>query len=504
MYAFVRFQDDAKKLVVPVVDVKNFTPAHTKDFNGRCWYDVWWQDQEDDEQTGYYRAQIIKLYRTQEEAEEERRTKRVPIPKPPSDEESDSESTSEDSGAAVSQSQKSKSEVAKKKRSEAVLQAYKKQQSERLYPDEDVQPDPLVIAHAKIRQLKKELKEVRLQNSRLQTALCCKVLQKGSQVQASPYIQRPASVPASVHSSPEELPIPARDPSPHDLFEVEEDQAAPLGQPTLFQTGGEKVYVGANIWVPSKSYSDLLARTRDSLFVREAAVIIFSTSGLAGKSVTGISSNRTKNSPKPALEDFKFKALGTFFLHYLVHRCKCNPKCATTCKCKVKSDCKCEAQHGCQIPKRLALLNKHVASKIMDIARREGRESFGPFNELATFLDFDASVASSEEKKKRLMVSWGKYGGSSGPDMTRRILVGLLSDDIAVQYSFKGGKGKRKFNELACWEIIKETVKAQGKLSGATDYDVEQTVKSWLAHSKERLDKAAKKVGMSVPPSPTA
>ncbi|XP_029829927.1 BEN domain-containing protein 5-like [Ixodes scapularis] len=412
MYAFVRFQDDAKKLVVPVVDVKNFTPAHTKDFNGRCWYDVWWQDQEDDEQTGYYRAQIIKLYRTQEEAEEEWRTKRVPIPKPPSDEESDSESTSEDSGAAVSQSQKSKSEVAKKKRSEAVLQAYKKQQSERLYPDEDVQPDPLVIAHAKIRQLKKELKEVRLQNSRLQTALCCKVLQKereqergyarttgacnnprpfspavqgsgapvplasgaGSQVQASPYIQRPASVPASVHSSPEELPIPARDPSPHDLFEVEEDQAAPLGQPTLFQTGGEKVYVGANIWVPSKSYSDLLARTRDSLFVREAAVIIFSTSGLAGKSVTGISSNRTKNSPKPALEDFKFKALGTFFLHYLVHRCKCNPKCATTCKCKVKSDCKCEAQHGCQIPKRLALLNKHVASKIMDIARREGRK----------------------------------------------------------------------------------------------------------------------------------
>lgn len=90
------------------------------------------------------------------------------------------------------------------------------------------------------------------------------------------------------------------------------------------------------------------------------------------------------------------------------------------------------------------------------------------------------------------MVSWGKYGGSSGPDLTKRILVGLLSDDVAVQYSFKGGKGKRKFNELACWEIIKETVKAQGKLSGATDYDVEQTVKSWLAHSKERLDKAAK------------
>ncbi|CAN7943159.1 unnamed protein product [Ixodes pacificus] len=41
-----------------------------------------------------------------------------------------------------------------------------------------------------------------------------------------------------------------------------------------------------------------------------------------------------------------------------------------------------------------------------------------------------------------------------------------------------------------------ETVKEQGNLSGATDYDVQQTVKSWLAHSKERLDKAAKKVGV--------
>lgn len=77
------------------------------------------------------------------------------------------------------QSQKSKSEVAKKKRSEAVLQAYKRQQSERLYPDDAVHPDPLAIAHTKIRQLKKELKEVILQNSRLETALCCKVLQKG-------------------------------------------------------------------------------------------------------------------------------------------------------------------------------------------------------------------------------------------------------------------------------------------------------------------------------------
>ncbi|CAN7945814.1 unnamed protein product [Ixodes pacificus] len=178
MYAFVRFQDDAKKLLVPVVDVKNFTPAHTKDFNGRFWYDVWWQDQEDDEQTGYFRAHIIKLYKTQEEAEEERRTKRVPIPKPRSDEESDSELTSEDREQL---SRSPKNQKAKSPRKSAWKLCYKHTSSSKAsdcIPMKMCSLTPLVIAHAKIRQLKKELKEIRLQNSRLQTALCCKALQK--------------------------------------------------------------------------------------------------------------------------------------------------------------------------------------------------------------------------------------------------------------------------------------------------------------------------------------
>ncbi|EEC19368.1 conserved hypothetical protein, partial [Ixodes scapularis] len=336
MYAYVRFQDDGKKLVVSVLDVKNFKPAHTKDFNSRSWYDVWWQD---DEQEGFFRAQIIKLYETQKEADDERRLKRIPIPKPPSDE-SDSGS-SEDSRMGACQS-------------EDVLRAYKQQQMERLFSDGDEPTDLLQAAQSEIRQLKKELMEVREQNAALQAALCSKVFQKasistalfslpseldqeqgsirptgtcstprsgslalldagsrvpfapqvsGSRVRAASEVQCPA--PSLWRSAPrvtpqvapkvpldiEELPLPARVPSPDNLFQA--------------------VHVGGNIWILSKSYDDMLRRPKDSLFVREAAVSIFSTAGLAGKSVTGTISNRTKGSPKPALDKTKFEILSS-------------------------------------------------------------------------------------------------------------------------------------------------------------------------------------------------
>ncbi|KAM7284937.1 hypothetical protein ISCGN_031935 [Ixodes scapularis] len=358
------------------------------------------------------------LSKTQKEADDERRLKRIPIPKPPSDE-SDSGS-SEDSRMGACQPRKKERETAKKKQSEDVLRAYKQQQMERLFSDGDEPTDLLQAAQSEIRQLKKELMEVREQNAALQAALCSKVFQKeldqeqgsirptgtcstprsgslalldagsrvpfapevsGSRVRAASEVQCPApslwrsaprvtpQVAPSVPLDIEELPLPARVPSPDNLFQAVEDQPGALEQQTLFQTEGDKVHVGGNIWILSKSYDDMLRRPKDSLFVREAAVSIFSTAGLAGKSVTGTISNRTKGSPKPALDKTKFEILSKFFLHYLVLRCKCNPK----CNCDLFVECGCKNKCTCGIPKRLTLLNKHVAAKITDIHRQAKR-----------------------------------------------------------------------------------------------------------------------------------
>ncbi|KAG0440526.1 hypothetical protein HPB47_016262 [Ixodes persulcatus] len=49
-------------------------------------------------------------------------------------------------------------------------------------------------------------------------------------------------------------------------------------------------------------FDDLMKKDKDSMFIREASVALFSTAGLLGRSVTGTSSNRTKSTPKPALD----------------------------------------------------------------------------------------------------------------------------------------------------------------------------------------------------------
>lgn len=60
--------------------------------------------------------------------------------------------------------------------------------------------------------------------------------------------------------------------------------------------------MGHGTWMPKTRFEDIMKNNRDSMFVREASVALFSTAGLLGRSVTGMSSNRTKSAPKPALD----------------------------------------------------------------------------------------------------------------------------------------------------------------------------------------------------------
>lgn len=59
MFAYVRFQDNDVKTVVPVGEVRGFGPEHLRDFDNTLWYDVFW---EDEHQSGYVQAQIVRLY----------------------------------------------------------------------------------------------------------------------------------------------------------------------------------------------------------------------------------------------------------------------------------------------------------------------------------------------------------------------------------------------------------------------------------------------------------
>lgn len=94
MYALVRFRDDNVKVVVNVNKIKRFSARDIFDFDTTVWYRVHWRDEK---QEGYFKAQVLGLFETKEEAEQPK--KRIPCLKPPS---SDSSDASEASDASVS------------------------------------------------------------------------------------------------------------------------------------------------------------------------------------------------------------------------------------------------------------------------------------------------------------------------------------------------------------------------------------------------------------------
>ncbi|XP_075735001.1 uncharacterized protein LOC142776042 isoform X2 [Rhipicephalus microplus] len=79
------------------------------------------------------------------------------------------------------------------------------------------------------------------------------------------------------------------------------------------------VHRSKGIAVPKRLYNYPVGLKRRTHFVREAAVAIFYTAGLVGRSVTGAASNRSKGEAKSPLEKETYAVFSDFFNHFLKH-----------------------------------------------------------------------------------------------------------------------------------------------------------------------------------------
>ncbi|XP_065307807.2 uncharacterized protein [Dermacentor albipictus] len=103
-------------------------------------------------------------------------------------------------------------------------------------------------------------------------------------------------------------------------------------------------------------------------------------------------------------------------------------------------------------------------------------------------LEFDDSLKRSASMKKQLKTRWKKLGGTGIVDATRRVLKDLLSDHVAMHYSWQGGKGKRHFRETACCEVMLDVLTSRTTCDG-TVAEIEKVTKSRLRHAKERMER---------------
>lgn len=160
-----------------------------------------------------------------------------------------------------------------------------------------------------------------------------------------------AATPTPKAGKPQPVATPASSPST-DCAGGDPEFSTPHSDATpLYQAVDNEVCLGHGVCLPQATFVHLMTRPKDTVFVREACVRIFSTAGLVGRSVTGAASNRTKGDPKPSLDQEKYAALSDFFKHYLAERCTEQ-----------------------EVVSRHRALGKIVAMKIADVMKGQGNK----------------------------------------------------------------------------------------------------------------------------------
>ncbi|KAH7984558.1 hypothetical protein HPB52_022279 [Rhipicephalus sanguineus] len=95
MYAYVRFVEEignSSLYTIPAKDILNFHPKDVNDFDNRTTYTACWHDEANEENSGEYVIQILKLAASKKEMQQQLALKRPQIPKlNPSDVESEEE-----------------------------------------------------------------------------------------------------------------------------------------------------------------------------------------------------------------------------------------------------------------------------------------------------------------------------------------------------------------------------------------------------------------------------
>ncbi|XP_070389190.1 uncharacterized protein [Dermacentor albipictus] len=110
-----------------------------------------------------------------------------------------------------------------------------------------------------------------------------------------------------------------------------------------------------------------------------------------------------------------------------------------------------------------------------------------PFCDITEFELFDQGLSESDAMKSKLVRELAALGGRNVSLSTRRILEALMTQEVAVQYSWLGQKGKKKFLSLTTCDLIYKSVKCTFETVKRSE--VEDVVKTWLRHAGEKLRK---------------
>eukprot|EP00102_Acyrthosiphon_pisum_P022409 XP_016659619.1 PREDICTED: uncharacterized protein LOC107883659 [Acyrthosiphon pisum] len=96
----------------------------------------------------------------------------------------------------------------------------------------------------------------------------------------------------------------------------------------------------------------------------------------------------------------------------------------------------------------------------------------------------EIKLKNDEIYKSNMLTALSKMGGSKTDESTKYILKKIYSDQLAMCYSWMGGKGKKVLSTMLLPKIIIEVV--QKRIQNSTEIDIVNSIKNWLRHAYQR------------------
>ncbi|CAH0558945.1 unnamed protein product [Brassicogethes aeneus] len=88
--------------------------------------------------------------------------------------------------------------------------------------------------------------------------------------------------------------------------------------------------------------------------------------------------------------------------------------------------------------------------------------------------------------RTKLAKRFSMVGGEAPKEVTRSVLYLMVTNKLAAQYSFDGGRGKLKFKNLKLFQLLLDSVRANTKTKEATTADILKELRQWLAQAPFR------------------
>ncbi|XP_011291522.1 uncharacterized protein LOC101898075 [Musca domestica] len=110
-----------------------------------------------------------------------------------------------------------------------------------------------------------------------------------------------------------------------------------------------------------------------------------------------------------------------------------------------------------------------------------------PLTTLEDYMQFEKNIAENEDMRKQLESLIGRVGGKNMASFIKMSIKSIITDEVAIDITWRGTPNKPSFQKFYLYNIIKEACHAQDPTS--SDYVINKICQQHILHARDRVAK---------------